>query len=234
MVAERAMVAYCNSPYFERVHRIFDKLAERLPDKVTVKASELTDRLSMIPEPVSDIDQAVWNQVLVGLRVQKPVALHYQAPGYDELAIRIIHPYHLVGHKGEWYLLGYSDHHKEMRIYALAWVKKARLRTQDPRFEIPEEFRLDDYIDPGFGLFVNAQAYDIAIRFGPTVSSHITERRWHPQQSIEKHADRTVTMRFRSNQLEETLFWTMRWGRRRRSSNPRSSVPWRRSGSGVR
>lgn len=212
MVAERAMVAYRNSPYFERVHRIFDKLAERLPDKVTVKASELTDRLSVIPEPVTDITQAVWDQILVGLRLQKPVALHYQAPGYEEPAIRIIHPYHVVGHNGEWYLLGYSDHHKKVRIYALARVKKARLRTQDPRFQIPEEFRLEEYIDPGFGVFVNAHAYDIAIRFGQTVAAHITERQWHPQQSIEKHADGSLIMRFRSNQLEETLFWTMRWG----------------------
>lgn len=212
LVAERAMVAYRNSPYFERVQRIFDKLAEGLPEKVTVKAFEVTSRLSVIPEPVTEIVQEVWDTALLGLRVQKPVALHYQAPGYDEPAIRIVHPYHIVGHNGEWYLLGYSDHHKEVRIYALARVKKARLRTADPRFEIPESFQLGDYIDPGFGVFVNAQAYDIAIRFGRNVAAHIRERQWHPRQSIEEHPDGSVTMRFRSNQLEETLFWTMRWG----------------------
>lgn len=212
LVAERAMEAYRNSPYFERVHRIFDKLAERLPDRVTVKSSELTKRLSVIPEPVTDISQDVWETILVGLRVQKPVALHYQAPGYEEPAIRIIHPYHVVGHNGEWYLIGHSDRHKSVRIYALGRVKKARLRTQDPRFDIPKEFRLNEYIDPGFGVFVKSHAYDIVIRFGPAVAAHISERRWHPGQTTEMEGDGSVTLRFRSNQLEETLFWTMRWG----------------------
>ena len=125
-------------------------------------------------------------------------------------AERTVDPLHLVGHRGEWYLLCWSHHHSEVRIYALNRIQGARVRTE--RFRPPDNFRPEDYIDPSFGVFVNESAVDVAIRFFGDAASTIRERQWHPEQAIDTQPDGSVIVRFRTNQQSQVLFWVSQRG----------------------
>ena len=210
LVTERALAAYRNSPYYERLRSIFDRLTELLPEKVTVHSEDLAQNVTVVTEPVTEIDNAVWQAVQSCLQHERSVAIHYQAPGYASSVIRVIDPYHIVGFRGEWYLIGYSHHDAEIRIYALGRVTGAN--ETKGRFDRPPRFDTANYIDPAFGVFLGGQWDDITVRFDAAVASKIRERFWHPDQRIEDTADGGIILRFRTNQREQTLFWVAQWG----------------------
>jgi predicted DNA-binding transcriptional regulator YafY len=210
LVTERALAAYRNSPYYERLRSVFDRLTSLLPERVTVATEDLARAVTVITEPVTEIDGEVWQTVQSCLERERSIALHYRAPGYTTSAVRVIDPYHIVGYRGEWYLIGYSHHDEEVRIYALGRVTKA-VATLD-RFDRPAAFDPADYIDPAFGVFLGGESVDIAVRFDAAVASKIRERFWHPEQQVEEADDGGIILRFRTNQREQTLFWVAQWG----------------------
>ncbi len=210
LVADRALSSYRNSPFYERMQQVFTRLAAFLPDRVSVHSSELAGNLSVIAEPVTEINQQVWDTLQRCLNEERTAQIQYQAPGYDTAATRAIDPYHIVGHKGEWYLLGWSHHDESVRIYALARIKSCR--REAARFNRPKDFRAEDYIDPSFGVFLKEEQVDVAIRFQPPAASKIQERMWHPNQRIEKVTDGSIILRFTTNQQTQTLFWVSNWG----------------------
>ena len=175
-MGDRGLEGYRNSPYYDELRSVFERLTTLLPDKVTVSSEDLIAHISVISDPVTRIDEDVWSVVREGLYKQQSIAIHYQSPGHTETAARIVDPLHLVGHRGEWYLLCWSHHHEEVRIYALFRIKQARVRRET--FTRPEGFSVEKYIDPSFGVFVNEEAADIAVRFDGEAASKIPERRW--------------------------------------------------------
>lgn len=210
MVADRALASYRNSPFYDRLRSVFERLTELLPAKVTLTAENVLPEVTVIPDAVTEIDPTVWEAIRDGLHKQCSVAIHYVAPGYEDSVIRVIDPLHLVGYNGEWYLLCWSHHHQHVRIYALNRVKKATLRKGS--FKPPADFKPEAYIDPSFGVFVNESAVDAAVRFDANVASTIAERQWHPEQTTEKHSDGSITLRFRTNQQSQLIFWVSQWG----------------------
>lgn len=176
MVGDRALEGYRNSPWYDELRSVFERLTTLLPETVTVSSEDLVAHVSVISDPVTRIDEKVWSVVREGLYKERTIAIHYQAPGYDEPAIRVIDPLHLVGHRGEWYLLCWSHHHEEVRIYALFRIKKARLRNET--FTIPDGFSVENSIDPSFGVFVNEGAVDIAVRFDGELHQLKGRNRW--------------------------------------------------------
>ncbi len=130
--------------FSDQLRSVFERLTTLLPDKVTVSSEDLVADVSVIADPVTPIDKDVWSVPREGLYQQRTIAIHYKAPG-------------------EWYLLCWSHHDEEVRIYALFRIKKARRRKKT--FTRPEGFSVDTYIDPPFGVFVNEGAANIAVRF---------------------------------------------------------------------
>ena len=210
MVGDRALEGYRNSPYYDELRSVFERLTTLLPDKVTVSSEDLIAHVSVISDPVTRIDKEVWSVVREGLYKQRTIAIHYRAPGHEDQAVRIIDPLHLVGHRGEWYVLCWSHHHEEVRIYALFRIKNARLRNET--FVRPEGFSADTYIDPSFGVFVSEGAVDVAIRFDGDAASKIPERQWHSDQQVERLPGGGIVVRFRTNQQSQVLFWVSQWG----------------------
>lgn len=210
LVGERALEAYRNSPYHTELRSVFARLTELLPDKVSVQSEDLVEHVSVITDPITRIDSRVWETVRTGLFRQTSIAIHYQAPGYDTTATRIVDPLHLVGHRGEWYLLCWSHHHEAVRIYAMVRIKSAHLR--DESFVRPDGFDPESYIDPAFGVFVNEASVQVAIQFDGEAAATIPERTWHRDQTIERLPDGGIVLRFRTNQQSQVLFWLSQWG----------------------
>ncbi len=210
LVADRALSSYRNSPFYERLRTVFERLSAFLPERVSVQTQDMAHHVSVISEPVTEINAKVWVTLQACLEQEVTARIQYQAPSYHESVPRLVDPYHIVGHKGEWYLLGWSHHDEMVRIYALARVKGCRMERTS--FDRPKDFRPEDYIDPGFGVFVKEPELDVAIRFDPPIASKIQERFWHPKQSIEEIEGGSIILRFTTNQQTQTLFWVSSWG----------------------
>jgi proteasome accessory factor B len=210
LVADRALSSYRNSPFYGRLKSVFERLTDLLPNRVTVQSSDLAGRMSVISEPVTEIAPQVWSVLHECLGEERAAVLHYRAPGYREAAVRIIDPYHIVAYRGEWYVIGYSHHDEEVRIYALSRIVSCKRHSSS--FRRPEDFDPAAYIDPAFGVFLGGPEHEIAVRFDAPVASKIAERQWHPNQTVEWLDDGGIVLRFRSNQLNQTLYWVSQWG----------------------
>lgn len=151
---------------------------------------------------------------LLAVLVTERALSSYRKPGHTSSAFRVIAPYHIGGFRGEWYLIAYSHHDAEIRIYALGrftGAKATRDCFQD-RFQAPAHFDPAAYIDPAFGVFLGGEQTEISVHFDAAVASKIRERQWHPNQVIEDTGDGGIILRFRTNQSQQTLFWVSQWG----------------------
>jgi len=210
LVIDRALSSYRNSPFYERLQNIFDSLQRYLPDKVSINSKELLSNFSVIPEPVTGINSEIWSSVQAGMEKSCCLEIKYQSPGHKKAVIRKIDPLHLIGQKGEWYLLSRSHRDNKIRVYALSRMKSCKM--QKDKFTYPENFFPENYIDPSFGVFATEEKVKIAIKFFPSIASVIKERAWHPNQKIEEQEDGSIILRYISNQQSQTLYWISKWG----------------------
>ncbi len=210
LVIDRVLSSYRNSPFYEKLQNIFDGLKRLLPDKVSIHSRELAANFSVIPEPVTEINNNIWLNVQEGIEKGRCLEIKYQAPGQEKPVIRKLDPYHLVGQKGEWYLLSRSHRDNKIRVYALTRMKTCKVHKD--KFTYPKDFHPEDYIDPAFGVFATEDKVNIAIKFYSGTASVIKERSWHPNQEIEELSDGSIILRYTSNQQSQTLYWVSHWG----------------------
>lgn len=209
-MAERALIAYRNSPYYDRLQNVLTSLASSLPEKVTLTAEEIVGRHTVITDAVTTIGPGIWKGVQHALASSRSIEIHYQTPGYTSPVSRLVDPYHLVGHRGEWYVLGHSHHDDEVRIYAMSRIKQC-VPTADV-FTVPGDFAVERFIDPHLGIYVNEPRETVVIRFSGAVADMIRQRVWHPDQRIESTEDGGLLVTYPTNQLSGTLHWVSQWG----------------------
>ncbi len=209
-IADQALAQYRNTPVYERLRSVFDRITELLPEKVTVEAQWLYSRFSIFEEPRALIEEAVWKDAMEGLRESRCIQYNYTAPGYSESVDRTLQPYHAVCHKGQWYLIGYEEVKEEIRIFAFS--RMSNVRVTERTFSIPEDFSIDDFVDRNLGVFARQQSYRILLRIAPEVSTFFTEKIWHRKQRLKKNPDRSLELSFPTNQLEEVMYWVLSWG----------------------
>jgi predicted DNA-binding transcriptional regulator YafY len=97
----------------------------------------------------------------------------------------------------------------EVRIFSLDRIKML-LQTKDP-FEVPEDFSLDDFIRPSFGVF-QGEPIGVKIWFGVDVSGYIKEKIWHESQKIQDLEDGSIIFEAVVAGTDEVKFWAMSWG----------------------
>ena len=118
-------------------------------------------------------------------------------------------PYKIWFLNGTFYLIGHCHVRDEVRIFALDRIKMLH-QTKDA-FEIPEDFSLDEFIGPSFGVF-QGEPIHIKIWFSPDVAGYIKEKIWHESQKIEQHNDGSIVFEAEVAGTEEIKFWIMSWG----------------------
>ncbi len=208
-IAEKVLTQYHNTPLYRTLENIFKKIRLSLPQKVTIDADWLHPRLSFIPEPAPKIRTKVWKAVFNALNTNRVLEMEYLTPGTKQPKKRKLNPYHILGFKGEWYVIGYCHLRKEVRIFAISRILTARLiRTE---FKIPEDFNIDDFIGDYFGVFQGNKVVTVRVRFTGKCAVYARERRWHPQQEIIKdHED--IIIQFETNHIIEAIRWVLSWG----------------------
>ncbi len=97
----------------------------------------------------------------------------------------------------------------EIRIFALDRIKMLH-QTKDA-FKIPEDFSLDKFIGPSFGIF-QGEPIHIKIWFSTDVAGYIKEKIWHESQKIEQQNDGSIIFEAEVAGTEEIKFWIMSWG----------------------
>lgn len=202
---------YRNTPIAASMEQILKKIAEMLPDKVSVDALFLNNEISFISDPLPIIEETVFYAVFEGINSQKTLQFEYKSLSRDTYTLREVDPYHVVCQKGNWYMLAFCHTHKNVRVFSLARIR--HITTTDKKFSVPVDFCAESYFDTDFGVWNNGtEPLKIELEFAPTIKTYIIERKWHKTQCIKRQNDGTVYLSFMTNQIQEVLHWVMSFG----------------------
>lgn len=209
-IAEKTLVQHENSPVYQRLKTVFDKIEASLPASVTVQPDWLLENLSVVPEHQTRIDATVWSIVTKGLRKHLSLRILHQRPGAPEPTTRRFDPYHIIRCEGEWYLVGHCHLRNALRTFAVSRIHRAVLLTD--RFVVPEDFDPEAFRAGRFGIFGTGRDYRVRIRFNRDSAPYLLERQWHPDQKISQQSDGGVELTFPATNLHAVRQWVLSWG----------------------
>ena len=209
-IAEKALEQYANTPLYEKLSAVFEKIRSFLPDSVTVKTGLLDDRFTFMQESSTVIDPEIWETVAEGLRTGRMVEITHRKAGGDEATIRMVSPYHIVNFRGEWYLVGRCSKKDAVLRFAMSRIRSAVLTRE--QFRVPDGFRLSDFLGSHFGIMTEDEEYRVRIMFSREQAPYVEERTWHAGQAIERNDDGTIVLSFTANSLFELRRWVLSWG----------------------
>jgi predicted DNA-binding transcriptional regulator YafY len=209
-LAEEVLKQYRNTPLYGTLSTLFAKLQAQLPDKVTMDPQWLPQRATVFHSPTPQIRDDVWEAIFESLRSNRSLYISYSTPQYEGYVERLVSPYHAVANRGEWYAICFDETKEAMRIFGLSRMGGATLTEH--RFEVPADFSVEQFADEYFGVYHDSQEYNVELWVAPHIAPYIREREWHDTQHTAEHPDGSLTLTFRSNQLDEVRRWLLSWG----------------------
>lgn len=97
-----------------------------------------------------------------------------------------------------------------MRVYALSRFQGVTEIGQP--FKIPQDFRLDDHIDPDFGIFNESGWFPVRLRAPRWMADILCEHLEAGSFERTDTDDGAVEISWRTNQHEELKHWVLQWG----------------------
>lgn len=111
---------------------------------------------------------AAFAQVFEVLRAaveqRRPVTCRYYAIGRDSEASRVIEPYGLMLSWGVWYCVARARDREAMRVFRVSRMRDAVLEAGAPRFHVPDDFSVRDYLDRAPWELSEAPAVEARVR----------------------------------------------------------------------
>src|SRR6185369_7121341 len=111
--------------------------------------AEKTDELDDLFQAVSDL---------------RPLSIVYRSAGKEQEERITIHPYALVLHRDSIYCVGRHVEKGEVRTFLLDRMRDTQAAATE-RFELPDDFDIDDYFQGEFGIWKSKERYKVVIDF---------------------------------------------------------------------
>ena len=111
------------------------------------ESSGLHDRIILEDVPSS---HKFLTTVLDAMRDNRKVLLSYKGNSMLEFKDMTVHPYSLRLFKRRWYLIGYSEYSKGVRLYMLDRASGARIVEES--FQMPEDFDAEVFFEDYYGV----------------------------------------------------------------------------------
>lgn len=125
--------------------------------------------------------------ILDAMRDNRKLVLTYKGYSMDDYKDMTVHPYSVRLFKRRWYLIGYSEYSKGMRIYMLDRAADARMLGES--FDMPEEFDAEAFFEEFHGVHLSkSEKVCVKVKF---LSSKRDLVRTIPLHSTQKEIETT-------------------------------------------
>jgi predicted DNA-binding transcriptional regulator YafY len=170
----------------------------------------LENRIAVPPIASSKVKSEIWDIIIKGLKGNRAITFDYKGTWDDEYKKRKVYPYQLLFDYGVWYLYGFAEERKNVRIFSLSKIKNAQL-TRDV-FNLPKDYRYADFSgDSYFGVFIGQEKQRFVVDIYGESISFAEERQWAADQKINEKDDH-ITIEFTSTQYDKVLHWVLSCG----------------------
>ncbi len=148
----------------------------------------------------------------------RPLRCRYRRRDGQEDRITI-HPYAMVLYKDAIYCVGLHVQKKEIRTFLLDRMRDTECAITE-RFELPENFSIDDHFQGQFGIWRGGEAKRVVIDFDARVAEFVRTRRIHPSQQITELPRGGVRLEMAIGDLTELATWVLGFGETARVIEP--------------
>jgi len=207
--------------FYDSLESLFQKIKTTIPpeSKKYLKNVEQTLHVGLKPYKEYSKFKEIINRVNEATQKKKSIEIVYYTMSRRKESKRKVDPYRIWFFNGTFYLIGKCHVRDEVRIFALDRIKMLHLTKDD--FEIPEDFNLEDFIRPSFGVF-QGEPIKVKIWFHQDAAGYIKEKIWHESQEIEELDDGSIIFQAEVAGAKEIRFWIMNWGSKAEVLEPES------------
>jgi predicted DNA-binding transcriptional regulator YafY len=142
----------------------------------------------------------------------RPLKCRYKSGSRGGEETVVIHPYAMVLYKDAIYCVGLHTGRGEVRTFLLDRMRDTESSALE-RFELPADFKVDDYFQGGFGIWRGTSRIKVVIDFDPSVAELVRSRRVHESQRLATLSDGSVRLTMTVGALTELSSWVLGWGK---------------------
>jgi predicted DNA-binding transcriptional regulator YafY len=125
-----------------------------------------------------------------------------------------------VLHRDSIYCVGFHLGHQEIRTLLLDRMRDTECAINE-RFELPGDFRIDEYFQGEFGIFRDTERQQkVVIEFDAQAADYIRARRVHGSQRLATVAGGGVRLTMTIGNLTQVVSWVLEWGARAKVLEP--------------
>jgi predicted DNA-binding transcriptional regulator YafY len=207
-MAKNILTLYKDTPIYDAARHLLDSIIAPLTAEGN---SDWYESRIVVPQvPSAPIPPDVWDPVTTALRENRVLSFEYQG-AYDEgYKSRRVRPYQLLFDTGLWYLYGFAEERKGIRIFSLCRMKNIVLEKD--HFLLPKDF--DYRAGSGgshFGVFAGQKKHRFKIAFYDYSVTWVMDRQWADDQKIAETED-GIIVTFTSTQFEKVTEWVLSRG----------------------
>jgi predicted DNA-binding transcriptional regulator YafY len=217
---------YQDTPLYPACKELLDSITVPLSASGGPGKPWYEDRIVTAPSASVPVPDAVWDAITTGLREDRIITFTYRGLNDKTYVSRRIRPYQLLFDNSLWFLYGYAEERKAVRVFSLPRIKNLRL-TGD-FFKLPADF---DYRknngESRFGIFAGGKKQRYRIALYEEAVPWAMDRRWAADQRVETK-DGQCILSFSSAQLNKVLEWALSQGCAAKPLEPEELVTaWR-------
>jgi predicted DNA-binding transcriptional regulator YafY len=201
----QALGQYRGTPIAKKLESVLGKLAEVLPDEISLNPAELFSSFSFSSPPALPVKSRIWESVVKGVLSGRQMEITYHGKASR------IHPLHLANLQGEWYLFVRFYDYDNFRQIAMGRIERARLlKAAVDSVGFDKEKMLANTL---YRFAGDNEPFTVKLMFRKEVADSVLEREWHPNQKIKLLKNGKVELEFTAKGDVEVKRWIMAWGR---------------------
>jgi len=207
-MAKNILTMYKDTPIYDAAHHLLDSIIAPLASESN---SDWYERRIVVPQvPSAPVAPEVWNPLTTALRENRVITFEYQGTYDEDFIPRRVRPYQLLFDSGLWYLYGFAEERKGIRIFSLRRMKNVVLEKD--HFLLAKDFDYRAGIGGShFGVFAGQKKHRFKIAFYDYSVMWVTDRQWADDQKITETED-GVIITFTSTQFEKVVEWVLSRG----------------------
>ena len=205
VIGSRALEQYRGTPIAAKLESVLAKLADVLPEEISLNPAELFSRFSFSSPPSIPVQPKIWETVVKGLLSRRRLEISYQGK------TSTISPLHMANLQGAWYLFVRFYDYDNFRQISLGRIEKAKLLKQsvnDAGFD-PAAFLSNTL----YRFAGDNEPFTVKLVFDAEIAEQVLEQQWHPNQKTKTLKDGRVELEFAAKGDVEVKRWIMAWGR---------------------
>ena len=207
--------------FYDSLESLSQKIRTTLPPQALDYVNNLKQTIQIGIKPYKDYGRfrEIINRVNDACAGRRSVEMIYYTMSRRKESKRRVDPYRIWFFSGSFYLIGFCHLRKEIRVFTVDRIKMLHLTEE--KFEIPEDFRFEEFIGRSFGVF-QGEPVHVRVRFSPDVAGYIKEKIWLSDQKIEALDDGSIIFEADVSGTDEIRFWIMSWGSKAEVIEPES------------